>query len=238
MFCNNCGKQNPDGAKFCNSCGANLFTASQNTVDEIQNERHKLRNAEIAEIERMIRYFSKQTTLYDKYDRLSAQIDNFSKGKHYALLVWGIIVSFLGMITTSALSGEQAGALAGVIPFLIGQGMIIGHIVYAVSFDKRKNEFEARINQVTSELLDYYNDYGMCAVGAEYTNPSNLAAIANTIKIGRADTIKEAINILIDDAYKNNMQSLAAQTARNSAAAARAAKAGVFFNAANFFTRR
>ncbi len=28
MFCTNCGKQVPDGAKFCNECGTNLITGA------------------------------------------------------------------------------------------------------------------------------------------------------------------------------------------------------------------
>lgn len=239
MFCNNCGKPNQDGAKFCSECGAPINQIINQQYDNSQQKRQQARNSEITELDKMIRYFSQKSMVYEEYDRISAELSRFSKGKHYALLIWGIIVSFLGTIFVSAFSREEPAKLAlGFIPFLLGQGMIVGHIVYAVSFSKRKKELEAKLSEISSELFEYYKAYGTCVVGAEYTNPSNLIAIANTIRSGRADTIKEAINVLLDDVYRNNMQNLTAQSARSAAAAARGATAGAVFSAANFFTRR
>ena len=94
---------------------------------------------------------------------------------------------------------------------------------------------ESKEEKFCEELYQYYLNYGYCLVSAEYTNPSNLLAILHTIESGRADTIKEAINILVEDAHRNNMEALATQTAVASAAAARGATAAAVFSAANFF---
>ncbi len=33
MYCPNCGKENPDGSKFCNACGMDFYKLSQNSHD-------------------------------------------------------------------------------------------------------------------------------------------------------------------------------------------------------------
>jgi disulfide oxidoreductase YuzD len=41
MFCNECGTKNPDNAKFCNNCGANLVVGSTKDVKTVINDQKK-----------------------------------------------------------------------------------------------------------------------------------------------------------------------------------------------------
>ena len=237
MYCNNCGMQNPDGATYCNGCGKPI---TANAEKDSFNERKSNRNSEIIELERMIRYFSKMSDKYDEYDRLTSKINLYSKGKHHALLVWGIILLAIGTFvfsaTTSQLSNDLK-VLAAIVCLIPGAGMIVGYIFYSRNFDRNIYNLTEKRDKIADELMEYYEDYGICSVGAKYTNPTNLSIIKDTIQSGRADTIKEAINVLIDDTYRNKMQQLATQTAANTAATARATKATAVFSAANFFLK-
>lgn len=240
MYCNHCGADNPDSATYCNHCGSPI-SDGQSAEQPSRQQRQIIRNSEIIELERMIRYFSQKAEQYSEYDRLNAEINRFSKGKHHALLVWGIIAAALGVFAFSASSSSlnnNARGMVACLCLLPGAGMIVGYIFYARSFNRKIDRMIYRKSELEEELLDYYNDFGACVVGAEYTNPSNLSAIQSVIQSGRADTIKEAINILTEDAYRNNMQKYAAQTAQNTASAARGAKAGAIFAAANFFLKK
>lgn len=246
MFCNNCGKQNPENAKFCNHCGlpVSIQTAPIQR-DNINQERMQVRNSELAEIDRMIKYFSLKSAQYAEYDRLCPMVNKAIKGEKVGLLVWGIIVLLLGFILLifTLLGWSSAKDLASVIPALfmylsIGVGLIVGHIFYAKSFKKKASNIYQLYDQLTNELFEHYKAYGYCPIGPEYTNPSNLVSIFNTIRSGRADTTKDAINVLVEDSYRYNMQKIAAQTARSAAAAARGAKTTAVFSAANFFLRR
>ena len=234
MICKNCGGQNPDGARFCNLCGASL---SAPAAVMNQSQRQQSRNAETAELERMIRYFSQKAGVYAEYDNVCAELDRCAGGKHYALLIWGIIISALGMVFFAALQSKNSTLIvaAALIPFLLGQGMIVGHIVYAISFDQKRGRLIRRYHELSDELYSFYRAYGSCLIGPEYTNPTNLNTILRTIRSGRADSTKEAINVLLDDVYRNNMQRLAAQTARSAAVAARGATVTAVFSTANFF---
>ena len=239
MFCNQCGKQNPDGARFCNFCGAPVSAQMMN----VGQPRHQQRNAEIAELEKMIRYFSQNSALYEEYDRLTPLVDRTMKGCKHALLVWGIIAACIGLLTVPMVilkineDNNYSSLILSLMYLLPGIGMIVGYVFYASAFKKRAAKIFQRYDEVTAELIEYYQNYGICLVGPEYTNPSNLITIRDTIKSGRADTTKDAINLLLEDAYRNNMQQIAAQAARSAAAAARGAGVGAVFSAANFFLK-
>lgn len=123
--------------------------------------------------------------------------------------------------------------------------------VLMIIVDKKKikkgylNEVECYTNKYYSlydELYTHYFNYKNCPIGPEYTNPANIRVILDTIISGRADTTKEAINILVEDAHRNRMENYAAQTAEfahqaavNAGRAARASTVGAVFSAANFF---
>lgn len=242
MFCNYCGRENPDGVKYCNYCGQ-LITAQKGAAQETDSfqQRKKTRNSELIELERMIRHFSEKTATYAEYDRLGEYIRKTAKGKHHSLLVWGIIVlvfgaGIMGMIQRNTSSNMMV--LLSVVSLLPGVGMIVGYVFYSRNFDKNIYNAVNRYEELSEELYAHYEAYGACSVGAEYTNPANLQEIRATIESGRADTIKEAINILVDDAHRNNMRQIAEQTARSSAAAARGATVSAVFSAANFFKNR
>ena len=101
-----------------------------------------------------------------------------------------------------------------------------------------------RINELAQELTQHFRAYGYCPVGPEYTNPSILQQIMSVIQSGRAETPKEAINVLLDDAHKSSMEFAAMLTARNAQAAAEYAQgaaagatASAVFSAANFFLK-
>ena len=56
--------------------------------------------------------------------------------------------------------------------------------------------YEERRHGMVYLLNEYYKNYGYCPIAAEYTNPKILKKIREPIYIGRADTIKEAMNLL------------------------------------------
>lgn len=249
MKCQNCGKDLNQEAKFCDGCGTPISYSQQFTAQPVSypaqkrnynQERMNVRIGEIAELNRMIGYFSKKSAQYTEYDNVCARIDHLARGKKSALLVWGIIVASLGVLSAFAsFASREYGALF--IFFLIyifpGAAMICGHVFSVRAYNKNVATANRRYDELTNELFNYYKAYGYCPVGAEYTNPSNLVAILNVIQSGRADTTKDAINVLVEDTYRCNMQKIAAQTARSAAAAARGAKTSAVFSAANFFLR-
>ena len=203
------------------------------------DQRMSIRKSEMDEMQRMINYFSQKSAEYDEYDRVCELLDPNLYRKRGGLLAWGILFALLSILffVIAAYSKESAFIITALV-ILIGAALMI--MGYVLSSNARARNYAyvcRRFDELSDELYTYYKQYGSCMVSAEYTNPANLLAIYEVMNSGRADTIKEAINILISDAHRNNMEYMARQTAIASRAAARGAQTAAVFSAANFFLR-
>ena len=163
-----------------------------------------------------------------------------------ALIISSIFTVYLeSMFSSSNEAGAAWTILFVLILFLALAGgltlLIIGILKnsnYASEQRKQKaiqlQQTKERLATLADELTAHYRSYGYCAVSPEYTNPKILETIKEKVWSGRADTIKEAINIMLQDEHYSEMELQAALTAKSAASAARGAKAAAFFSAANF----
>ena len=166
----------------------------------------------------------------------------------------GIYTFFSVIVASAALSVSRYGGLSSsdystlvylLIPVLI---LIAGIVFLVLSGVKRRSYYakmqsekerqleyyERRYDELANELNTYFMNYGYCPVAASYSNPRILELIRQPINLGRADTIKEAINVMIMDSHNSEMELQAQLAAQSAASAARGAKAAAFFSAANF----
>ena len=265
-YCPNCGAQVADGYKFCMSCGKPVLTqpmapapvyAPVSTI----NQQERVRTDTLSELNRMINYFSVKQQQYDEYDTCSDNIDYYSNprarlnvntgiaGKPFIIagaIVTGIFMFFAYIALIFAQMTENYGTM--VVMYLIsflGIGSLVFGIIRNVKNNRIRNNYrlnqlrqnETRFAQLADELSAYYASYGYCPTGPSYTNPKILNKLRELVYIGRADTVKEAINIMHQDAHNSEMELQAAMTARSAASAARGAHAAAFFTAANFFLK-
>ena len=241
MNCLNCGSMLEEDSRSCKNCGAPTGEIMQVVPQSNVDQRKKIRSDECEELDRMIRHFSKKSAEYARYDQLCELIDPRHVKKKVGLLVWGIILCTIAAMFFScgtSFDAPSLGLLAFGLLFVCGGLiMIIGFIVNSKNKNANYRNTCREFDALTEKLYRHYLDYGPCLVSAEYTNPSNLRAIRDTVSSGRADTIKEAVNILVEDAYRNNMSAMARQTAIAADAAARGARAAAVFSAARFFIR-
>lgn len=239
MYCYKCGAQIDDSDSFCNYCGTNVVPQATElvnapsvplsvvspsvpvspvpSVSPLYYQEASRKDA-IAELDRMITYFSQKEKQYEDCDHYSERIAYYSNPR--------------SRIVTSG-SGKP-----GIILLVAGIKTQSDNKKY----DKRTRESKIRKNTnylsaVTEELAEYYEKYGYCATGPSYINPRILRKLRELVYMGRADSIKEAINIMHQDAHNSEMELQASLAARSAASAARGAKATAFFTAANFFLR-
>jgi len=195
------------------------------------------RQKELRIMDDLIRYFSIVQKYYDEYDEVSERIYRLSCASSKAALVWGIIAS-VGSLLLTLLTQDGAWLLL----LLLGVGLIALYVFLQIRKKNRLTEASNRYYELGEKLIEHYAKYLNCPVGPEYTNPSNLRVVQRTIISGRADTIKEALNILVEDAHRNKMENLASQTAQYAQQAAEYAgnaatntAVTAVFTAANFF---
>ena len=221
-FCNECGT-NLNGASVCPNCGANTTVVVQSGTANVLAGGDVRQNT-LAEFQKLLEYFGQKQAAYNEFDELYAEAQERS-GKIYG--VWTVI---------------GIGAIVfGVTNILV---MILGIIILIVSSTSKNNNkqrlevVQARLVELETELVDYYNAYVNCPIGLEYVRPDVLFALNELVRNGRATTISEAINIFVADAKQEEMLQLQREAAESAKEAAKSAKRTASYSTASFWLKR
>lgn len=216
MYCQKCGKQVSEADSFCVNCGNHLYLPNHNTTNIYKSNlsRNDIRNEEIRELKRMINYFSSKEKTYQAFSESASRVEHFDEDKSVALLVFGIIFTgFFGLIALTLISHFQD-TRDFLTPFFImvfaffftaapGICMISGYKKYARAFEKKREVVLREYDTISEQLRKEYIAYENCPLGFEYCTPEFLSVLLEIILSGRADTIKEALNLVADESkYK------------------------------------
>ena len=257
-FCNKCGatiKEQADTAVIASPM------IPINTQTSVLSQQENSRKEALTELDQMIKYFSKKQHLYDEYDHCIERIAYYSDPKTRVpivgstgkgrIIAGSIIMGIFAFFTLIALlfvdrDGNGLdwvllwGAIMGVGIFLLASGVKIKNENSWYSVNEKETRLannKKKFEEVANELAVYYQKYGYCPTGPSYTNPKILKQLRELIYTGRADSIKEAINLMHQDAHNSAMELQATLAAQSAASAARGANAAAFFTAANFFLK-
>lgn len=252
MFCNKCGTQLPDGTPFCSSCGANLNASvnpaqapmmdyqaqmqmQQMQAQQYQMQKNSIRQSEIALLQNVYDHFNLKRATFQEYDKVGERLSYYQRGARSALIVWGAIITVISFMIASMV-GSSSGAFAVFLVFsFLGAGMIAGGVMMKVNNKKKLRLYESEYIRLSEELNAHYNAYPMCPVGAQYSNPEIIEVIMDVMQSGRANTIADAINILVSDINQSEMQAYLQSIENYSRQTAAASKTAAVFAAASFF---
>lgn len=265
-YCYSCGKEMNDGERFCSNCGASIagqmmVPASQpyaqpyaQPMNAMQMQENNRKDA-LAEMTKLIDHFGQKQAQYDEYDICIENLNILSNPRaplrgNFGIsgtpfIIIGAIVMGLGIELVALTSlGGSVGA-TGALFVLLGSGSLAAGIVLKVMRNKKIKAYrenmllqcQNRYNELSNELSNHYRAYGYCPMSPELTNPKTLSKLRDIIWQGRADSIKESINILRMDEHYTEMEIQAARTAQAAASAARGANTAAVFSAANFFLK-
>ena len=233
MFCQKCGQEMPDGAQFCMKCGAKVEKEQPKVMPRTVD-----RNQEIAELEKMIEYFSQKAPQYAEYDTVCLNVNHYAVGFTNFLRVIGIlIVIFAPLFGGWFMKYSDVYGIIAWAVIAIGIGMIVTNHILSKKFRQGAAEAYERYDLLTQELYEHYVSYGDCAIGCEYTNPGVLRSIVNLIKSGRVDTAQVAINMLMSLTQAKNATLLTLQSKRRAASLERGATVDAVFYPATFFNK-
>ncbi len=246
MFCSKCGQQIPDNSTFCSACGNQVSGSSNVAVStpapttnydynaqmqvQFQMQKNAVRQSEMQSLNNAIQYFFQKKAQFDEFDAVSELVNYYSRGAKSGLIVWGAIIASFGLVfLAGAGSIGFSELMMGIVMFLVpGSAMIFGGILMKKNNRRKFAYYQQRYAELSQELYDYYARYPDCPVGPEYVNPDILCVIMDVLESGRADTVKESLNLLLqeisDDEYREYLESINANT-----------NAIAFFAAASFF---
>ena len=103
-FCSKCGAQIVPGDRFCAGCGSPVEASAPAPVPPVA-QQGDIRQASIAEIDRLIRYFSQKQAQYDEYDICCEKITFYSNPRSSAAVKGGSGTLFLVFGLIMAIGG-------------------------------------------------------------------------------------------------------------------------------------
>lgn len=254
MFCMKCGTQYQDGAAFCPSCGcasnstsgnvapamdynAQMMQAQMMQAQQYQMQKNAIRQSEIDSIKRAYDHFNLKRDTFQKYDNVGVCLNHYLRGAKSALIVWGAIITVLSCVVLFPFASYGSGRVIFIISLIIGLAMIAGGVLMKVNNKKKCRQYESEYIRLSQELNDHYNAYPMCPVGAEYSNPEIIEVIMRIMNSGRADTIRDAINVMVAEINQAEMNAYLQNIEAYSRSTAASSKTTAVFAAASFFIK-
>ena len=243
MFCPICGHQSPDGLQTCAVCGNALPQYVRQSYVDYQARKNNLRNSEMMALSQAIEYFSHKRAAFDRYDAVCEKINHYARGARSALIVWGSIIAgfsliyiFMRLFVAPYVAGTWAGvssvAAVGLLPGIL---MIVGGILMKVNNRSKYRKFLMLYAEPSQELFDYYVRYPNCPVGPEYVNPAAMLLVLDVLRSGRADTIKEGLNLAVPRTKQEKLDLYLNMIRHNTAAINAQTRVPVVFAPASFF---
>lgn len=201
-YCKQCGTE-ISGANYCPNCG---LPASE----ELMNQKEyagilfgrNLRMDSLAELERMRAYFETKKAEYSECEKLARKILKRSAYSPTGSVVGALACLILGFLYK---------------PFFVGLAIfVVFAIIRLVGNHRKLKEAKTRLRELNTELTEYYEAYGYCPIGLEYTKPEILFKVSEIIRQGRKETISGAVDRYEEDKHNKLVEELARQVANSS----------------------
>lgn len=235
IVCLRCGKQLRTDAKFCGGCGYPTQKPTRNQQTTINNQARSQESRQqtttasnatennvppqtmtreqlIAEIDRMLMYFSLKQDLYDEFDRCvevrNAELDKKEREmrrsrhsdsllddpngfEHFLLSL--SITSLIAIPFILNLITKPYSILISIGCFLLSSS--IGFLLVWIGIKGKQEEkrFKEHMNSIRAELAEYHRNYGNCIVTVYNANPKILRKVRDYLAYGKANTLKEAL---------------------------------------------
>lgn len=236
-FCGTCGTK-LNGQAFCPNCGTpvgNEVMVSGNT-SVIYGQPKSERQMALDELDAIKEHFNFIFPEYAEHLAKTLELEMLKKKK---ILRWIFTMPlwFLGALFTVDFIPTR---FLQVIYLLAS---VILPIVIPIRRKKQTTQkiknLEKEADELAEKVVAHYNSYnGECPIGLEFYNLPSLDEIRNIITSGRANTIQQALNLMLDDRHKESVEQRLSQTldaaetaasyakdaAENSKAAARSAE--------------
>ena len=191
---------------FCSYCGTKIIFEREAPLNATQAFADN-RTAALDEISRIMDHFDPVADDFRRVDAVNDQIDLLSNKKYSGYIGTGISLIVISLIIM----------LCGGIPVGIAL-IIVGAVILIVAGAVKKQDqqtiedLKAEKRELSRLLLDKYNEYPNCPVGIEYCRSDVLYDLYEYLRKGRAETIKEAINLLESDEHNAEMMRIAKET--------------------------
>ena len=228
-FCTKCGNKLVPDSIFCQKCGNKVkkdINAKENNEEEKQPQievetKNSMgsKNDIIIELEKERKYFLSKEMLYNQRNGYINYLNTVKKPSVVAWFFGGGVLAVILYIL-----------LVLVISIDIGAGLLVLWIIISIwGYVHFNNKFKNTVQNTKNvlmnseaELHNFYNAYLNSIIAFDYSEPAIIQRLITLLQNGRADTLKESINVMLDDIHKHNMLNQQTEIAKNASNAATA----------------
>lgn len=152
------------------------------------------------ELNESFNYFSKVKSSYETYIGNYAKLASLKQPSLFLWMITGVASGGLLFILFSLLTNiEEFLLLIVFICFMTFSIMLLRWLSHL----KKIRVLKKGMSESEKIIKSHYSGKENCILAIEYTNPEVILTLENLLRSGRADTLKEAINTMIDD-YRHN----------------------------------
>lgn len=209
MFCQNCGNEISDNGKFCPACGAAVNQIEVKKESAVSNQKDLT-----GSLRDCLSHFSKISEIYN-FRRTGLNLINNTvwRKKVNSNFTVGFIFFILGIVTFIPTFKAVVDSEWVLIIFLweVLLAEIVSAVVGGISaliYGKHKETikfYETKISVMERKIEEHYNLYENCPLAIEYTAPDTINTLISYLNSGRAENLKEAINLYEDECHKAQM---------------------------------
>lgn len=239
-FCTKCGTQMEDDVNFCPKCGTATNSANQVVNVESKSEvSEKDSSSIVAKLKELHSYFSEIGNAYNIFDNGIGLINDAewrkTVNKKYKMSVaakvsWLLLLIFILAIVICYNAARHTYSITPLLLNLLFWFLAIVAfscgIVFSIQGKGFKNHkkaldfYDKNVPIAQKQIQEHYAKLENCPLGIDYTSPSTIERLAYYLNSHRADSLKEAINVLEDERHKANVENTLAATRKAAEAAA------------------
>ena len=232
MFCKKCGNKIDDGAVFCPACGtdqsAELSVSSGANISFSNNSQE--RDAILAQATNCLPVMTSMKENEDKIESLDDEIEKYEKkGKIiYAIFIYIVCFLIVAIILQKTPNFIQLLGMIAIVPI---------PVMYRKKKLNKAAELKAQKQECENQINVLKQDATLSWLPYDYRDATSFAMILSYLENMRANTLKEAINLLETEKHQARvelMTALSMQSAEDAATSAKtaagAAAASAFFS--------
>jgi len=177
------------------------------------SDTRNARDNDILALKKCFEYFSKISGDYEKNNRLHARMRELNTRS-------GCLPTFL-LFLLALLSYILSDYIP--FPYSVFASITIVVVIIIALFIRKNINRKMTNNQIndTYELLKrHYERFENCPIGIAFSDPHIIMQLIHLIEIRRADSIKEAVNVYVEDVHRREVLSIQQQIAMNAERAA------------------
>lgn len=246
-YCVNCGAELVKDSNYCTKCGKRVVDAtadnpnSEKPVSISDNNFKSFVNAGskedvIRNLEQLEHYFSSKEK---QYNIRNGYINYFNTVKKPGVFAWILAGGALSFVFYFLLYGITSIDIGLIGFFCVWIAITIGGYFHFKNKTQRNiNNTRIALEKLENELKEHYARAPNCIIAFEYSEPEIIRRLIVLLNNGRADTLKEAINVMLDDIHKQAMLNKQEEIAKSSKNAADAASTAGVLVGISLLTRK